>query len=707
MSTRHELRAPTTPPLSPELDDSVELPERGGLGGRLRRLGPWGLGLALIGIALAAYFLVLQRDSGQSAPVESGEARTQTATAELRDLIEQESFDGTLGYAGATNVVNQRTGTVTQLAAEGSNVVASEPLYAVDGLPVILMDGLAPAWRTLGLALDDEPVINQLSGTITRITPEGQTRSAGEVLYRIDGQPVVLMEGALPASRALGLALDDQPVVSQLSGTITRITPEGRTRFAGDVLYRIDGQPVVLMDGTLPAWRSLTEGVGNGADVRQLEENLVALGYDPNGTIVVDLEFDAATEDAVLLWQEDLGVAEDGIVELGEVVFLPGAQKVVAHGSSSSAAGASSVVGAGTSVQPGVEIMRVAPPDNAPEPGRDIRQLEENLVALGYDPDGDIRVDATFTTATEAGVERWQSDVGFEVDGIVDLGEVVFLPGEQRIVAHANTSGTGSTVSVGSAVQPGSEIMRVAPEANAPDPGQDILQLEENLVALGYDPSGAIVVDLEFDAATEAAVKRWQRDAGLEADGIVEFGEVVFLPSPQRVEAQLTSLGAAAQPGAQVLAVTSAEQVVTLELEADRQDLVAEGSFLVVELPDGSTTDGTVTGISPVVTQPTQTAADGTGEATVEVTIELAEAASLQLSQAPVDVLITTEARTDVLAVPVTALIALSGGGFAVEVIDGATTKLVAVDPGLFADGYVEVSDTTLGPSDEVVVPQG
>ena len=169
----------------------------------------------------------------------------------------------------------------------------------------------------------------------------------------------------------------------------------------------------------------------------------------------------------------------------------------------------------------------------------------------------------------------------------------------------------------------------------------------------------------------------------------------------------MTSLGAVAQPGAQLLSTTAAEQVVTLDLEADRQNLVAEGSSVLVELPDGSTSGGAVSAISAAVSQPAQGADAVAGEPTVEVTIELSEATTVELSQAPVDVLITIDERTGVLAVPVTALLALSGGGFAVEVVDGTGTKLVAVDPGLFADGYVEVSNTTLAPGDRVVVPSG
>jgi hypothetical protein len=76
------------------------------------------------------------------------------------------------------------------------------------------------------------------------------------------------------------------------------------------------------------------------------------------------------------------------------------------------------------------------------------------------------------------------------------------------------------------------------------------------------------------------------------------------------------------------------------------------------------------------------------------------------LDEAPVEVKVVTEAHAGVMAVPVTALLALAEGGYAVEVDNGdGTTRLVGVDPGLYADGLVEVSSTGLQPGDMVVVP--
>ena len=86
------------------------------------------------------------------------------------------------------------------------------------------------------------------------------------------------------------------------------------------------------------------------------------------------------------------------------------------------------------------------------------------------------------------------------------------------------------------------------------------------------------------------------------------------------------------------------------------------------------------------------------------VTLDDPEAAP-GLDEAPVDVLVTGDRADDVLAVPVTALLALAEGGYAVEVVADGGVVLVAVDPGLFADGFVEVTSTDLREGMQVVVP--
>ncbi|MFI1852626.1 peptidoglycan-binding protein [Streptomyces sp. NPDC020480] len=107
-------------------------------------------------------------------------------------------------------------------------------------------------------------------------------------------------------------------------GTVTEAPEAGDRITRGKALYEADGRPVTLMYGSTPAYRALKTG-SEGADVRQLERNLSALGYSG---FTVDDEYTATTAEAVRAWQEDLGLPETGTVELGSVVFAPGAVRV-------------------------------------------------------------------------------------------------------------------------------------------------------------------------------------------------------------------------------------------------------------------------------------------------------------------------------------------------------------------------------------------
>ncbi|RJL31255.1 efflux RND transporter periplasmic adaptor subunit [Bailinhaonella thermotolerans] len=116
----------------------------------------------------------------------------------------------------------------------------------------------------------------------------------------------------------------DNTVTGRRPGTITWLPAGGATVSRGRSLYRADNDPVVLMYGTMPAYRDLKPGA-EGKDVRQLEENLRALGYDG---FTVDDEYTWETAEAVEEWQDDRGLTETGVVELGRVVFAPGKVRV-------------------------------------------------------------------------------------------------------------------------------------------------------------------------------------------------------------------------------------------------------------------------------------------------------------------------------------------------------------------------------------------
>ncbi len=113
-------------------------------------------------------------------------------------------------------------------------------------------------------------------------------------------------------------------LASRLAGTLTWLPEPGRRVTRGEALYEVDNAPVVLMYGDTPAYRTMEPGA-EGPDVTQLERNLDRLGYTG---FTVDDAYSDATAAAVENWQEDLGLPENGVVELGRVTFAPGAVRV-------------------------------------------------------------------------------------------------------------------------------------------------------------------------------------------------------------------------------------------------------------------------------------------------------------------------------------------------------------------------------------------
>jgi membrane fusion protein, multidrug efflux system len=276
--------------------------------------------------------------------------------------------------------------------------------------------------------------------------------------------------------------------------------------------------------------------------------------------------------------------------------------------------------------------------------------------------------------------------------------------------------------------------------------GEDVSELNENLVALGYDPYGAIDDYEDFSEATAAAVRRWQQAEGLPQTGEVELGRVIFAPSARRVTALKATLGqdppggeagaeepatdkeAAKDPagegspskspssekspsgdkspssdkspsdeevsagaGTPVLTTTSTQQLVQLQLEADKQQLARVGESAPVTLPSGQTVGAHITSVGTVATESSGGGGEaGGGKASISVTLSLDRRAP-HLDAAPVTVELIKEKRGNVLSIPATALIATAGGGYAVQALESGRRVEVPVTPGMFADGYVQI----------------
>lgn len=115
-------------------------------------------------------------------------------------------------------------------------------------------------------------------------------------------------------------------VLSGGSGRITWLPKVGTVLDRGDRAYGVDGYRVPLFYGAAPLWRTLSQSVADGSDIRLLEQNLKALGYADG--VTVDRSYTWATAQAVKRWQKAQGKARTGTVEPDDVVVQPAAIRV-------------------------------------------------------------------------------------------------------------------------------------------------------------------------------------------------------------------------------------------------------------------------------------------------------------------------------------------------------------------------------------------
>ncbi len=245
-------------------------------------------------------------------------------------------------------------------------------------------------------------------------------------------------------------------------------------------------------------------------------------------------------------------------------------------------------------------------------------------------------------------------------------------------------------------------------------PGRDVAALNANLGALGY--ASGLTGDT-FSTASAAAVRSLQSAHGLAATGELPLGSVVFEPGPVRVTSVTPTVGANVTPGP-VLGISSIAPQVTIELSAARQSSVKAGDPVTITLPDEHTTPGVVSSVGTVAKTPSNKGGEGKGGSgggggeeggpTIEVDVAPSNPSAIgRLDEAPVTVSITTASVPSTLVVPVNALLALAGGGDALEVVEGRMHRLEAVSPGLFddAEGLVQVSGRGVSAGQRVVVP--
>lgn len=147
--------------------------------------------------------------------------------------------------------------------------------------------------------------------------------SPGDVLAPTKSTFATLTEGEVSSSITLNAIAkwDPEPVGTNLAaGTVTSVSAAaGNEVGAGAVLYSVDLRPVVVAEGDVPAFRTLARD-SVGADAAQLQAFLAELGFYEGA---VDGDLGVESERAIEQWQESLGIEATGVVNRGDLVFVP------------------------------------------------------------------------------------------------------------------------------------------------------------------------------------------------------------------------------------------------------------------------------------------------------------------------------------------------------------------------------------------------
>lgn len=231
--------------------------------------------------------------------------------------------------------------------------------------------------------------------------------------------------------------------------------------------------------------------------------------------------------------------------------------------------------------------------------------------------------------------------------------------------------------------------------------GDDVAQLQQAMIDLGYDPDHTITVDGTFGASTAAAVERWQTATGQPATGLVPLGTVAFQPGPITIGSHQVEIGGAVAAGSAVADTATTGFVATFALPNDVHTVLQVGQAVDVTLPDYTTTKGTITAIGTVTDA-------STGVVSLTGTVSVPDPGRDHgiVDQAPIKVKASQVIARNVLVVPAAALVSHVDGRYEVTVVgaDGST-RPVAVEVGVSANGSVEVRGAGIAEGTKVVVP--
>jgi hypothetical protein len=474
----------------------------------------------------------------------------------------------------------------------------------------------------------------------------------------------------------------------------------------GSVMLTASGRPVFILQGGIPAYRDLVPGI-SGDDVRQLEQGLERLGFDPGP---VDGTYDQQTSAAAGEWYKAAGWKPFGPTreQLANIRALERDWGDAIKSKLATAAAATAAVLA-------LESARATAERNNRAAAAELaaREAERHKLIADEKKGTSLTVESARATAENnnraAAVElaaqiadralivldpRQPQTARETADARLELaraashrtrleGELAVqaaesnaeLAGEQFRVAEATVE--SARAAVRSTRLEGEMAVRAALDAQA------VAKFDAKLAA---DQSNRVAADLDIA----------RRKLGVQ----VPADEIVFIPAlPVRVEEVTAAVGGSAR--GPVMSVTDNQLAIDSSLPLDSGLLVKPGMPVTIdEQALGVKTTGVV---EIVASTPGTHGVDGYHiyfRVRVDETATPLEGFSLRLT-IPIQ-----STKGAVTAVPISALSLSADGTSRVQVQNHGALEYIVVEPGLSADGYVEVIPVkgTLAPGQLVVV---
>ena len=462
---------------------------------------------------------------------------------------------------------------------------------------------------------------------------------------------------------------DSKVLKSPMSGVVTYLPKEGTIINFGEILFAVDNKPVILVEGATPFYRTLDLNSDPGPDILQVEEALVFLGY-ASEDFIPDETFDETTSNMLNNLYIDYKIDTKSEVTPAEQVAINLKKIEVETIEETISDGGTTVVQVNDKKKRLDDAKEAAIEESAAWKAADtaIENAEESLTLYRDETNPKTKEKAADGTLDAA---------------IENLEQTIEEQKRIKVLEKGKESGIDASeaLAIETAQKAYDDILESYSEGV--DQQAELAKAKEELQELKLSSKS------ETFSPTNAYASK----------------------TPVIVGAYINEVGAAASLNTSLYNISSIGIEVVFQVDATDQETISLGDSVEIELPTDERVPTVINFIDQVVTQ-TQA-----GEF-IEVTLEVLNPEEIEAyDQAPVKVFVTTEISQNVLYVPVNALLALAEGGYALEIYDGVIeggtfqgesgidTTYIAVEIGVFTDGFVEVTGNIIE-GQTVVVPR-